>query len=236
MSNGNEPGNRRFAYRLALEGLVIVASILLAFALDAAWEGRQERLLRNEYLRVLEDEFVSAADEMQEQIEYHERQLVAIETMLENLEQGQKFKANDFRRLRGLFYFGPAHPVFNDLANTSSVDILGFSSLRLALFRYGREKEFLQNRHARETAFWQNEMSPYLNQTFDYSVYLDESPDNVTVSRIISDESADHDDRYLKNLLIVRRGMVRGQLRMDREIASIIGEILADIRSSRPDG
>ena len=64
MSNGNEPGNRRFACRLALEGLVIVASILLAFALDAAWEGRQERLLRNEYLRVLEDEFVSAADEV----------------------------------------------------------------------------------------------------------------------------------------------------------------------------
>jgi hypothetical protein len=79
-------------------------------------------------------------------------------------------------------------------------------------------------------------MSPYLNQTFDYSVYVDESPDNATVSRIISDESADHDDRYLKNLLIERRGMVRGQLRMDREIASIIGEILADIRSSRPNG
>jgi hypothetical protein len=135
-----------------------------------------------------------------------------------------------------LFYFGPAHPVFNDLANSSSVDILGFGSLRLALFNYGREKEFLQNRHARETAFWQNEMSPYLHQTFDYGVYVDDAPDNATVSRIQVDDSAGRDDRYLRNLLIVRRGLVRSQLYMDREIDAIIGEILADIRSSLPDG
>lgn len=235
MSNGKESGSRRLAYKLTLEGFVIVASILLAFALDAAWESRQERQARNEYLRVLHDEFVTAANEMQEQIKYHERQLGAIETMLEDLEQGRKFKVNDFRRLGGLFYFGPAHPVFNDLANTSSVDILEFSSLRLALFEYGREKEFLQNRHARETAFWQIEMSPYLHQTFDYSFFLDDSPDDATVSRMVSDDSVDRDNRHLKNLLIVRSRMVRGQLRMDHEIAALIDEILANIRSARSD-
>jgi hypothetical protein len=34
--------------RVAAEGVIIVASILLAFAIDAAWESRKEATLRNE--------------------------------------------------------------------------------------------------------------------------------------------------------------------------------------------
>jgi len=37
-------GKRRFRVRLVLEGLVVVSSILLAFALDAWWD-EHERLL-----------------------------------------------------------------------------------------------------------------------------------------------------------------------------------------------
>lgn len=234
MSKGKKRITKRFGSKLVLEGLVIVASILLAFALDAAWEDRQKQLIREEYLRVLEDEFVSAADEMQEQIGDHERQLAAIETMLEDLAQGREFSISDFGRLGGLYYFGPAHPVFTDLANMGSVDILGFTSLRMALFSYGRQKEFLQNLHQRETAFWQNEMEPYLTQRFDYSFVLDGNPDDAKVSRIMAKEPGFHNDRYLKNLLIKRRGKVRGQLARDRDIAQNIEDILASIRSSKP--
>ena len=46
--------------------------------------------------------------------------------MTEQLGNGQDFSADAFRNLTGLYYFGPAHPVFTDLANTSSVDILEF--------------------------------------------------------------------------------------------------------------
>ena len=35
--------------RVFVEGVVIVGSILLAFGIDAAWEGRQERALELEY-------------------------------------------------------------------------------------------------------------------------------------------------------------------------------------------
>ena len=71
--------------RLSLEGLVIVVSILLAFALDTAWDDRQENIRRDEYLSVLGDEFRAAAEEMQEQIGDHERQVRSIETMLKQL-------------------------------------------------------------------------------------------------------------------------------------------------------
>ena len=234
MGKGKKLIEKRLGSRLVLEGLVIVVSILLAFALDAAWEDRQQRLIKEEYLRVLEDEFISAADEMQEQIGYHERQLAAIETMIEDLTQGRDFSISDFRRLGGLYYFGPAHPVFTDLANMSSVNILGFTSLRMALFSYGRQKEFLQNLHQRETAFWQNEMEPYLTRRFDYSFVLDGYPDDGKVSRIMTDEPGSHDDQYLKNLLIKRRNKVRGQLAKDRDIAQSIEDILTSIRLSKP--
>ena len=50
---------RTGARRLAAEGLVIVASILLAFAIDAAWDGYQERRFRDELVAGLRAEFTS---------------------------------------------------------------------------------------------------------------------------------------------------------------------------------
>ena len=42
--------------RVFVEGVVIVGSILLAFGIDAAWEGGQERTLERDYLdRLLDD-------------------------------------------------------------------------------------------------------------------------------------------------------------------------------------
>lgn len=43
--------------RILLEGVVIVLSILLAFAIDAGWEERQERRAETEILRALSAEF-----------------------------------------------------------------------------------------------------------------------------------------------------------------------------------
>jgi hypothetical protein len=218
--------------RLTLEGLVIVVSILLAFALDAAWDNRQEGIRRDEYLRVLEDEFLAAADEMQEQIEDHERQVRSINTLLEELGAGRDFSANAFRNLNALYYFGPAHPVFTDLANTSSVDILEFPELRYALFRYGRQKEFLVNLHNRETVLYQQDMRPYLARRFVVS-NQDEASSDATVRRINADKVGFHEDEYLQNLLTSRRGIIRSQLRVDRDIAAAIGEILQLIEVAR---
>jgi hypothetical protein len=231
MADQSTPKSNLWA-RLSLEGLVIVVSILLAFALDAAWDGRQESIRRDEYLRVLEDEFQAAAEEMQEQIGDHERQVQSIQTLIEQLGNGQDFSANAFRELTGLFYFGPAHPVFNDLANTSSVDILEFPELRYALFRYGRQKEFLENLHQRETVLYQQDMRPYLARRF---VVRDEGEagSEVTVRRINADRIGFHEDEYLLNLLISRRGSINSQLSVDRDIAAAIDEILQLIEKSR---
>jgi hypothetical protein len=216
--------------RLGLEGLVIVISILLAFTLDAAWDDRQERIRRDEYLRVLEDEFRAAAEEMEDQLEDHQRQVADIETLIEELDKGRDFSADAYRSLTGLYYFGPAHPVFTDLANSSSVDILEFSDLRFSLFRYGRQKEFLVNLHNRETVLYQQDMRPYLARRFVLSNANDTGGES-TVHRISADKPGFHEDDYLRNLLISRRGIILSQLRVDRDIAAAISEILRQIES-----
>jgi hypothetical protein len=226
--------SRLWGSRLVVEGLVIVVSILLAFALDAAWDDRQERLRRDEYLLVLEDEFQSAADEMAEQIQDHERQIAEMEILIDQLDRGAEFTVDAFWSVFSLYYFGPAHPVFMDLANASSVDVLELSTLRYSLFRYGRQKEFLENLHQRETVFWQEIMEPYVVSRFDYRFGYPAGDENEeTVRRISAEEPDFHNDAYLRNLLVRRRGTIRSQLRVDHDIAAAIQEILAEIESYR---
>ena len=59
MADTDSERGRPRASRLLLEGFVIVASILLAFAIDAAWDERQERAQERRLLEALEGEFAA---------------------------------------------------------------------------------------------------------------------------------------------------------------------------------
>lgn len=59
--------------RLALEGLVIVASILLAFSLDTWWDARSERAEEVTVLENLKTEFVAAGEQLDLYIRFHQR-------------------------------------------------------------------------------------------------------------------------------------------------------------------
>ena len=227
MNDKNKKYQKPLWSRLTMEGMVIVASILLAFALDAAWEDQKERARQYEYLQVLEGEFREAKLEMEEQLQDHERQVANIDTILQNLERGESIDNKVFFSLFGLFYFGPAHPVFNDLANTSSIDVLEFGKLRSALFEYGKLKEFLTNLHSREMAFFNDHMEPYMARHLEYPAAYD--PNGPKVPAISSGVTSLHVDPYFRNLLLRRKGTIRSQLTVDRQIASNIEIILAEL-------
>jgi len=61
--------------RIAVEGAAIVASILLAFAIDAWWQERNQSVLRHDQLQTLVGEFRTAKGQL-------ERQLESLETSL----------------------------------------------------------------------------------------------------------------------------------------------------------
>ena len=62
----------RFA-RLLVEGLVIVASILAAFALDRWWESVRARREEQQVLQGLDAEFRTARDQLETSLALHER-------------------------------------------------------------------------------------------------------------------------------------------------------------------
>lgn len=78
--------------RVLVEGAVIVASILLAFGIDAWWDGHLERVDEREILAALETEFTANLDLLDRVIETHtaNRKL---------LEEGQAATADEIRRL-----------------------------------------------------------------------------------------------------------------------------------------
>jgi hypothetical protein len=68
--------------RIAAEAIAIVASILLAFWIDAWWETRAERALEREYLSALSVEFEATREEVTDQIEFSSRVIQLVDEVL----------------------------------------------------------------------------------------------------------------------------------------------------------
>lgn len=65
------PINRRRSYLLLVESALIVASILLAFALNGWWEARQERQLAERAITAFEQEITRNRDNLRQVMPYH---------------------------------------------------------------------------------------------------------------------------------------------------------------------
>ena len=75
-------------------------------------------------------------------------------------------------------------------------------------------------------------MRPYLARRFVVSNEGEVGGD-AAVRRIKADKTGFHEDEYLRNLLISRRGIINSQLTVDRDIATAVGEILQLIEASK---
>jgi hypothetical protein len=69
--------------RLLTEGLAIVASILLAFGIDAWWDDAQARSAEKEFLQTLHSELTTGRDYLVRQIEIHKNILARAKELVE---------------------------------------------------------------------------------------------------------------------------------------------------------
>ena len=79
--------SERNTKRIAIEGVVIVLSILLAFAIDALWDERRERIEEAEMLHDLQQEFVGNQTALQLRMDYHSEMLATIQELLKACRQ-----------------------------------------------------------------------------------------------------------------------------------------------------
>lgn len=136
MTNANIPWSR-----LAIEGVVIIGSILIAFAIDAWWEERLERQDERRYLTSLHQEFlqslVSAKNAEQQRISV----LAGNESLIKRFQEGAEQTTDeslyfDLSLLSMPVGFNPPRSVLDDLVSSGGTQLIRSDELRIALAQY----------------------------------------------------------------------------------------------------
>jgi hypothetical protein len=100
--------------RIVAEGAAIVASILLAFAIDAWWQDRQVRQEEQEILRGLQEEFDSIHNVLSQDRALHLERLESLENLLVAIDQEN---LEEFRRVLDATLLEMMSPGTSELGN-----------------------------------------------------------------------------------------------------------------------
>jgi hypothetical protein len=131
--------------RLTIEVIVVVASILLAFALQAWWEGRSDREQQTRVLAALYQELRANSDVLDRQIAFHEEQVRFTQALLHAAAQTGEVVSSD-----SLDYL---------LAGVSSFSIPEYERAALDAALRGRELDVLENLELRrQISAWQRSL------------------------------------------------------------------------------
>jgi hypothetical protein len=131
MSNQSIPWKR-----LSVEAVAIVASILLAFAIDAWWNNRQSRLEVQDTIENLTVEFGDAADEFERVIAGNMKVIESADRILEALESRSESVAidvDDFARLFMTPTTDPQRGVLDGLIASGKIGAVPNDELRRSL-------------------------------------------------------------------------------------------------------
>ncbi len=123
--------------RLIAEGGAIVVSILLAFAIDAWWDDRQERVEERQILQDLEEEFSLIRDTLTRDSNVHLWQLQNLEEFLRKIDAGPLEVTPD--QVSGVVE-DLLSPRTSDISNGTLHALLGSGRLEIISRRTLREK------------------------------------------------------------------------------------------------
>lgn len=129
-------------FRVAIEGVVIVASILLAFGVDAWWDGVQQRSEEQQILSALHQDFVGNLDLLDQVIETHSVSsgiFQAFYTSGEPIDTSSQDRMEAvLTALYGSRTFDPFQGTLAATISSGKLDLIRDPSLRAALAAWGR--------------------------------------------------------------------------------------------------
>jgi hypothetical protein len=169
--------SRKVAGSVALEALLIVGSILLAFAIDAAWEGREERERERILLEALRSDLESNTEELSFGRRQHELYRAAAVEFLELATPGassQEVSVPDSTliRLVSWYTYDPALGSLNSAIASGQLYLIRDDRLRVALAGWVnsvedlKELEVVDRGHAQRFADIAFEFVPFRSATF----------------------------------------------------------------------
>ena len=220
------PGNREEPRRYLVEGIIIVLSILLALAVDAAWEDYQERQLEQEYLVGLAAEFRSCAMELQSDQERRQT-IMALggEILAQDGAQPQSFTGRDLNTLLDYRFYTPSHSFLEDLVSSGNLHLIQSHELRMALLDYVQERDRLQVVERRELDFVADHLEPLVASHVDLPKLLGDAPADGLAELLVNQQ--------FRNLLWIRWERTETSVRFGNTVEKTIIRVQQEIEKAR---
>jgi hypothetical protein len=152
--------------RLAVEGIFIVGSILLAFWIDAWWDATQAHDREERGLIALQGEFALVHDAVASGMSAREWSAHRTAALIRQVRESHLAPADSlYLWMTGPsvnIEFSPPQAVLGDLTSQGATRILGSDSLRFAVARYRAKLVELSFADAQARATWEQRLQPYL--------------------------------------------------------------------------
>ena len=161
--------------RIFVEATAIIASILLAFTIDAWWQNRTDRLVEAQYLQAMRADLLRSLELLDENEATQRRQVGYLESLL--LTNGDTPYSDELRLWLddGLFNVGTYQPqisALHELESSAQTQIIQNQDLRRALASVRQRMNGLENVQGDFQLSQQMLIDPFLVDNFDLSNLL----------------------------------------------------------------
>lgn len=170
--------------RLTAEGGAIVASILIAFAIDAWWQDRTERIIEVQYLQAIQEDLLSSLELLDKDEAAQQRQVGYLESLL--LTDSDTPYSDELRRWvdDGLFDVGTYQPqssALRDLESSGQSQVIRNPDIRRILASARQRMDSLEIAQRDFQLAQQTLIDPFLVDNFNLShLMLDRAANNET--------------------------------------------------------
>ncbi len=170
--------------RIIVEATAIVASILIAFAIDAWWQNRTERIIEVQYLQALQEDLLSSLEFLDEDEAVQQRQVGYLDSLLSTNSDAPY--SDELRRWidDGLFNVGTYQPqssALRDLESSGQTQIIRNPDIRRVLASVRQRMDSLEFTQRDFQLSQQTLIDPFLVDNFNLShLMLDRAVNNET--------------------------------------------------------
>ena len=152
--------------RIVVEALAIIASILLAFAIDAWWDDRRDRIAEQNYLGSLRQEIVEGINLAIDNIERRKDTIAAHEALIQQIQGATRASESELYELISYaslpIQYIPPRSVFNDIVASGATLLIRSDELRLALAEFDQGIRWLERTDDSSWSVWESRLQPLL--------------------------------------------------------------------------
>ena len=224
--------------RLLVEGLVIVASILLAFAIDAGWASFAEGRTLQQLTTSLHRDVTASQVAMSWRRAWAEDVVEKSRSILNGVANGTRGPALDsvVFDIGDVFVkgeWGPINNTYEQALSSGDLSLIRDAEIRFLLGRYAEALEDLRTRQERAVTQYYGQLEPFLVAHTDYSqVALDGSADGLVRGPFSTDSELLASSRDFFNLVNLKLELELETIQAMDEALHLADEVIESLQGS----